>query len=333
MRDPRGVGNTSASPGRAWSATSSRQTCGTLFVVLKPGDERKAPELHALALRENLRQRLQAIEGGRLVPFNPPPFQGLGSAGGFNMKVQDRGGKDVASLAEAADLAVAATRQRKELAGVITTFSANEPQVWLDVDRDRCKILGVPISDVFTALQTYLGGLYLNDFNPYGRTFRVLMQAEPEYRQKPEDLERFYVRSTSGHMVPVSELVKLNPTSGPLALGHFNGLRSADILGGPAPGYSSGQAIAAMEEVAQKVLPPGFGHAWTTMAYQEKKAAGTAGPVFVFAILMVFLFLAAQYESWVIPFAVIFGVLAGVLGAILFVWGVASPTTSTPTSG
>jgi hydrophobe/amphiphile efflux-1 (HAE1) family protein len=321
VRDLPGVENYFSLAGQSLVSNLFASNLGTLFVVLKPWDERKAPELHALALRENLRQRLQAIEGGRLVPFNPPPIQGLGSAGGFNMKVQDRGGKDVASLAEATDLVVAAARQRKELAGVITTFSANEPQVWLDVDRDRCKILGVPISDVFTALQTYLGGLYLNDFNLYGRTFRVLMQAEPEYRQKPEDLERFYVRSTNGRMVPVSELVKLNPTSGPLALGRFNGLRSADILGGPALGYSSGQAIAAMEEVAQKVLPAGFGYAWTTMAYQEKKAAGTAGPVFVFAILMVFLFLAAQYESWIIPFAVIFGVPAGVLGAILFVWG------------
>ena len=168
-------------PGSRCNTQSSQSPSESWRQLLRHGsweesqhDERKTPELDALALRETLRQRLQVIEGGRLVPFNPPPIQGLGNAGGFNMKVQDRAGKDVASLAEAADLVVAAARQRKELAGVITTFSANEPQVWLDVDRDRTMIRGVPISDVFTALQTYLGSLYVNDFNLYGRTFRVL---------------------------------------------------------------------------------------------------------------------------------------------------------------
>jgi multidrug efflux pump subunit AcrB len=146
------------------------------------------------------------------------------------------------------------------------------------------------------------------------------MQAEAEFRQTPEDLERFYVRSTSGRMVPVSEVVILSGTNGPLVLNHFNLLRSADILGGPAPGYSSGQALQAMEEVAAKVLPPGFTSAWTTMAYQEKQAAGTTGPVFVFAVVMVFLLLAAQYESWLVPLAVVLSVPTGVLGAMLFVW-------------
>jgi multidrug efflux pump subunit AcrB len=204
---------------------------------------------------------------------------------------------------------------------VVTTFSANEPQLWLDLDRDRAMILGVPINDAFQALQTYLGGLYLNDFNLYGRTFRVVMQAESEFRQAPEDLQRFYVRSASGRMVPVSELVTLSGADGPLVLNHFNLLRSADILGGPAPGYSSGQALQAMEEVAAQVLPPGFTYAWTTMAYQEKKAAGTTGPVFIFAVVMVFLLLAAQYESWLMPLAVVLSVPMGVLGALLFIWG------------
>ena len=170
-------------------------------------------------------------------------------------------------------------------------------------------------------MQTYLGGLYLNDFNLYGRTFRVVMQAESQFRQTPDDLQRFYIRSTSGQMVPVSEVVTLSGTNGPLVLNHFNLLRSADILGGPAPGYSSGQALQAMEEVAAQVLPPGFTYAWTTMAYQEKKSAGTTGPVFIFAVVMVFLLLAAQYESWSVPLAIVFSVPTGVLGAMLFVWG------------
>ena len=147
------------------------------------------------------------------------------------------------------------------------------------------------------------------------------MQAESQFRQTPDDLERFYVRSTSGRMVPVSEVVTLSGTNGPLVINHFNLLRSADILGGPAPGYSSGQAMQAMEEVAAKVLPPGFTFAWTTMAFQEKQAAGTTGPVLIFAIVMVFLFLAAQYESWLMPLAIVLSVPTGILGAMLFVWG------------
>jgi multidrug efflux pump subunit AcrB len=252
-----------------------------------------------------------------VTPYPVPPIKGLGAAGGFNMKIQDRGGKDVASLAEATNLVVEAARQRPEIGGVVTTFSANEPQLWLD--RDSCEILGVPIADAFQALQTYLGGLYINDFNLYGRTFRVVMQAEAQFRQTPEDLRRFYVRSTSGQMVPVSEVATLSSTNGPLVLNHFNLLRSADILGVPAAGYSSGQAIQAMEEVAAKVLPPGFTYAWTTMAYQEKQAA-PVGPIFVFAIVMVFLLLAAQYESWTRPLGVILGVPLGVFGAMLFLW-------------
>ena len=241
------------------------------------------------------------------------------------MKIQDRGGKDVASLDEATRLVVEAARQRPEVVGVVTTFSANEPQLWLDLDRERAKILGVPIKMPFKLCRHILGGLYLNDFNLYGRTFRVVMQAESEFRQTPEDLARFYVRSTSGKMIPVSELVTLSGTNGPLVINHFNLLRSADILGGPAPGYSSGQALQAMEEVAAKVLPPGFTYAWTTMAYQEKKAAGTTGPVFIFAVVMVFLLLAAQYESWLMPLAIVFSVPTGVLGALLFVWGSGEP--------
>jgi hydrophobe/amphiphile efflux-1 (HAE1) family protein len=292
---------------------------GTLFVVLKPWHERHDKALHASALINQVRTRFAAIQGGRVIPYPVPPIKGLGSAGGFNMKIQDRGGKDVASLAEATNLVIEAARQRPEIGGVVTPFAVTEPQLWLDLDRERCKILGVPIADAFQALQTYLGGLYINDFNLYGRTFRVVMQAEAEFRQTPEDLEKFYVRSTSGKMIPVREVVTLSGTNGPLVLNHFNLLRSADIIGVPASGYSSGQAIQAMEEVAAKVLPPGFGYAWTTMAYQEKKAA-PVGPIFAFALVLVFLLLAAQYESWSLPLGVIFGVPLGVLGAMLFVW-------------
>jgi hydrophobe/amphiphile efflux-1 (HAE1) family protein len=293
---------------------------GSMFVVLKEWKERKTEDLHAASLIRQIQPKLAAIPGARIVAYNVPPIKGLGNAGGFNMKVQDRGGKDVNALAEAAQLVVEAAKKRKEIGMVVSTFSPKEPQIWLDMDRERCKSLGVPISDVFQALQTYLGGVYINDFNLYGRTYRVMMQAEADFRQKPEDIARFYVRSTSGQMVPLNEVIISSSTNGPLSLNHFNMLRSADIMGAAAPGYSSGQAIAAMEEVAAQVLPQGFGYDWTTMAYQEKKAE-PIGPVFAFAVFMVFLFLAAQYNSWLIPIAVILAVPTGVLGAIFSVWG------------
>jgi hydrophobe/amphiphile efflux-1 (HAE1) family protein len=315
-----GVENYFSLSGQSLVSNIFGSNLGTLFVVLKPWEERHSKALHASSLISQARTSFATIQGARVIPYPVPPIKGLGSAGGFNMKIQDRGGKDVASLAEATNLVLEAARQRPEIGGVATPFSINEPQLWLDLDRERCKILGVPIADAFHALQTYLGGLYINDFNLYGRTFRVVMQAEAEFRQTPEDLERFYVRSTSGKMIPMREIVTLSGTNGPLVLNHFNLLRSADIFGVPASGYSSGQALQAMEEVATKVLPPGFGYAWTTMAYQEKQAAGTTGPVFVFAIVMVFLFLAAQYESWFMPLGVILGVPLGVFGAMLFIW-------------
>jgi hydrophobe/amphiphile efflux-1 (HAE1) family protein len=320
VKDLPGVENYFSLAGQSLVSNIFASNLGTLFVVLKPWEERHDKALHVTSLIEEARARFATIEGGRVTPFNVPPIKGLGQAGGFNMKIQARGGQDVASLDEATKLVVEAARQRPEVAGVITTFTANEPQLWLDLDRERAKLLGVPINDAFQALQTYLGGLYLNDFNLYGRTFRVLMQAESQFRQTPEDLQRFYVRSTSGKMIPVSEMVTLTGANGPLVINHFNILSSADILGGPAPGFSSGQALQAMEEVATKVLPPGFSYAWTTMAFQEKQAAGTAGPVFIFAVVLVFLLLAAQYESWSVPLAIVLSVPTGVLGALLLVW-------------
>jgi len=314
-----GVENYFSLSGQSLVSNIFGSNLGTLFVVLKPWDQRRDKALYVSALINQVRARFATIQGGRVIPYPVPPIKGLGSAGGFNMKIQDRGGKDVASLAEATNLVLEAARHRPEIGGVATPFSITEPQLRLDLDRKRCKILGVPIADAFQALQTYLGGLYINDFNLYGRTFRVVMQAEAEFRQKPEDLERFYVRSTSGKMIPVREVVTLRGTNGPLVLNHFNLLRSADIFGVPASGYSSGQALQAMEEVAAKVLPPGFTYAWTTMAYQEKKAA-PVGPVFVFAIVMVFLLLAAQYESWSMPMGVVLSVPMGVFGAMLFIW-------------
>ena len=216
-----GVENYFSLAGQSLVSNIFASNLGTLFVVLKPWEERHGKEPHASAHQPGARPLRDHSNGARVIPYLVPPIKGLGSAGGFNMKVQDRGGNDVGSLARATNLVIEAARQRPEIGSVATPFSVNEPQLWLELDRERCKILGVPIADAFQALQTYLGGLYINDFNLYGRTFRVVMQAEAQFRQTPEDLERFYVRSTSGRMVPVSEVVTLSGTNGPLVLNRF----------------------------------------------------------------------------------------------------------------
>lgn len=291
----------------------------TLFAVLKPWEERKDPKQHALALVQALQRRLFAVEGAFILVFNPPPIRGLGNTGGFSLKLQDRTGGDVAAIARATDTFIAAARKNPALGQVVSTFIPNEPQLRLEIDRERARSMGVPIVDVYQTLQTYLGGLYINDFNLFGRTYRVVAQAEPEYRRDPQDINRFYLRSADNRMVPLSVLAKTSPSNGPLSIGRFNLFRSTDILGGPAPGYSTGQAVEAIEKVAAESLPAGFGFEWVGMSYQEKKQ-GSSVPVFAFAMLMVLLFLAAQYESWIIPIAVLLGVPAGVLGAIFTEW-------------
>jgi len=279
--------------------------------------------LHAQNLVQTLRGRLAQINEAFVAAFNLPPIQGLGNTGGFQMKIQDRSGRSIEELAAASAAMTQAANGRPEIGGAIGTFRPTEPQLRLEVDRERTKTLGVPIDTVYETLQTYLGGLYVNDFNLYGRTYRVVVQAEPDFRGRPDDIERFYVRTDSGRMLPLDSLVTTNPTVGPMSVSHFNLFRSADILGSPAPGYSSEQAIQAMEEVARNTLPQGFGFAWTGMAYQEQNDSPLA-PIFAFCLAMVFLFLAAQYEDWVIPMAVVLSVPAGVLGAYLaeFAFGV-----------
>jgi multidrug efflux pump len=194
------------------------------------------------------------------------------------------------------------------------------PQYRVVLDNEKAQTLGVPISDVYNALQTYLGGLYVNDFNRFGRTWRVMMQAEGEYRNRPEDIDRFYVRTSSAEMVPLSTLVKVTPMSGPEVIFRYNRFRTAKLSGGPAPGYASGDAVGAMERLGAEVLPQGYAYEWTGTAYQQKLAQGKEGFIFGLAAVLVFLFLAALYESWAIPFAVVLAVPLGLFGALLAVW-------------
>jgi len=310
--------------GRSFATGAFSSNVGTVFAILDPWDERQTEALQAQNLVQTVRGRLATIKEAYVAAFNLPPIQGLGNTGGFQMKLQDRSGGAIEELAAVSAQMSQAAMARPEIGMAIGTFRPSEPQLRIEVDRERAKTLGVPISSIYETLQTYLGGLYVNDFNLYGRTFRVMVQAEREFRGQPGDIERFYVRTDDGRMLPLDSLVTTSPTIGPMSVSHFNLFRSADILGAPAPGYTSEQAIAAMEETARETLPRGFGFDWTGMAYQEKNDSPLA-PIFAFCLAMVFLFLAAQYEDWIIPIAVVLSVPAGVLGAFLGEWALGVP--------
>jgi HAE1 family hydrophobic/amphiphilic exporter-1 len=235
------------------------------------------------------------------------------------MELQDRVGKSPQFLADQAQLFIQAARQRPEIGRISTLFRANVPQIYADIDRSKVLKMGVPISDVNTTLGALVGSSYVNDFNRFGRVYKVFVQAEPEYRRDTEQLGLFFVRSNSGEMVPLDTLVTTEPTSGPEFTNRFNLYRAAELTGVPAPGYSSAQALTALEEVADKVLAPEMGYDWADMSYQEKKAPGVAA-TFVFALLLVFLVLAAQYESWGLPFSVLLGTPFAAFGAYFGLW-------------
>src|SRR5512138_2816949 len=288
-----------------------------LFVSLKPWEERKAKEEHAFALISALNRQLAAkVPEAVAVTFGPPPITGLGSGSGYTIMLQDRSGGTPEFLAQNAEKFVAAARKRPEIGSARTVYRARVPQIFADIDRDKVTKLGVPVTDVNASLGALLGGTYVNDFNRFGRTYKVYLQAEPEYRADVKGLGLFAVRGSSG-TVPLDTLVTTKPTSGPEFTNRFNLYRAAEVTGQPADGYSSAQALDALEAVAKEVLPPEMGYAWANVSYQEKKAAGTAGIVFVFAIVLVFLVLAAQYESWSLPMSVMLGTPFAAFGAFL----------------
>jgi hydrophobe/amphiphile efflux-1 (HAE1) family protein len=291
----------------------------TVFATLAPWEDRKSKQLQFESILGSVQQKYFGIKDGFIFAFGLPPILGLGTSGGFEFMLEDRSGGDIQRLADATDQLVAAAAKRPELANVISTFRNTVPQYKVDLDRDKAETLGVPVTDVYNALQTFLGGLYVNDFNRFGRTWRVYLEAEPEFRRQPSDINRFYVRSTSGDMVPLSTLVKTEAIVGPDVIYRYNRYRAVKIMGSAAPGYSSGQAAAAMEDLA-KQLPPGFGYEWTGTVYQQKEAEGKEGYTFGLAAVLVFLFLAALYESWSTPFSVILAVPLGIFGALLGIY-------------
>jgi HAE1 family hydrophobic/amphiphilic exporter-1 len=293
---------------------------GFSFVQLKPWHERQTPRTQARAVAFSLNRAFaQQIPEAVVVAFGPPAIPGLGSGAGFTMQLQDRGGHSPQYLAEQAQQFIAAARKRPEIGRVSTVYRASVPQIYADIDRAKVLKTGVPLADVNTTLGALLGSAYVNDFNRFGRVYKVFVQAEPEFRKDPKQLGLFFVRGRSGEMVPLDTLVTTRPTSGPEFTNRFNLYRSAEVTGVPAAGYSSAQALSALEQVASEVLPPEMGYEWSDMSYQEKKAPGVA-TTFTLAILLVFLVLAAQYESWTLPFSVLLGTPFAAFGAFFGLW-------------
>lgn len=288
-----------------------------IAVNLKPWEERKSSHESVVAIMEQLYVKTMSLREAVVLLFNPPALPGLGSTAGFSFMLEDKGGASPEMLAKVAGDIVAEAQKRPEFGSVFTKFSTDTPAIRVDLDRQKAKKHGIAISDIFNTLQTFLGGYQVNDFSRFGRTYKVVVQAEPKYRSDIKDTCYFFVRAQDGSMVPLDTLIKPASSSGPVVIQRYNVYRAAEISGTPAPGYSSGEALAAMEEIAKKVMPSGFGYEWTGQALQEKAAGKQAPIVFGMATIFVFLFLAALYESWTVPFAVLLAVPLGVFGAFL----------------
>jgi HAE1 family hydrophobic/amphiphilic exporter-1 len=294
---------------------------GFVFVKAKPWEERKDVKERAdIAMRLLNLEFYKQVPEAQVFAFAPPPIPGLGSGSGFTFMLQDKGGRSPQELQDMAQKFVAAAQKRPEIGRISTLYRASVPQIFADVDRDKCLKLGVSIGDVNGTLGALLGSAYLNDFNRFGRVYKVFMQAEPQFRVSPESLGLFFVRSQDGKMVPLSTLVRTREIAGPDFTVRFNLYRAAELSGVAAAGYSSDQALTALEEVAKEVLTSGWGYDWSNMSFQEKKAAGTGATVFLFAMIFVFLILAAQYESWSLPFSVLLGTPFAAFGAFAGLW-------------
>jgi HAE1 family hydrophobic/amphiphilic exporter-1 len=285
--------------------------------VLAPWDERSEPALRLRSIVAQTEQIAAETVEANVIPFVPPAIPGLGSSGGFSFVLQDLAGGDIKEFASVMRGFIVAANQHPAIGSAYSTFRADVPMLFVDVNREKVQTLQVPMSELFATLQAQLGSVYINDFNKFGRTWRVLAQAEGEYRSQPADIVRLFVRNKDGEMVPIATLAEVESRTGPQIVSRYNLFRSADISGGPAPGFSSGQAIAAMEQTAKETLPSGFGYDWTSMSYQEIQAAGQAPFIFGLALLFVYLFLVAQYESWSIPLAVLLAVPVAVFGALV----------------
>ena len=311
-----GVQSFSGISGFSLLSNTSASYTGFYFLQLEPWHDRLTDELSAQGLMRTLNKRMASeIPEAIGFAFGPPAIPGLGTAGGFTFMLQDRSGGTVTQLSEMLDKLALAARKRPEIASVVSTFRPSVPQLYVEVDQDRVLKQGLQFTEVYQTLQAFLGGAYVNQFNRFGRQWKVYLQAEPEYRTSADKINNFYVRNSKGDMTPLASLVTIKRVSGPEYTNRFNLYRSIQINGSPAPGFSSGQAMAAMEQVSNEVLPAGFGYAWSDMSYQEKKAEGGQAMVFAMSFVFVFLILVALYESWSLPFSVLLSVPVAVLGA------------------
>ncbi|HYQ56834.1 MAG TPA: efflux RND transporter permease subunit, partial [Draconibacterium sp.] len=291
---------------------------GFMFVALRNWDEREktADDL----IREiNIRLATE-IDAAQVFAFGPPSIPGLGNGSGFSIMLQDRGGNTPDYLAQNAALFMQAANAREEIANAFTTFQANVPQRYLNIDKEKALKMGVSLNDLYTTVGAFMGGAYVNDFTRFGRLYKTYIQAEHEYRVSEKDINSFFIKNSSGDMVPLATLATVEPISGPEYTNRFNLYRAVEVTGAPAAGYTSAQAIKALEEVAAEVLPADMGYQWNAMSYQEKQASGSLGVIMIFSLLFVFLILSAQYESWTLPFSILLGTPFAIFGALFALW-------------
>jgi multidrug efflux pump len=319
------VANRSTINGYSIIDAQYKPNVATFFVTLKDFEERysskeRARKENAAAVMKEVSEGAKAIDTGLFIPIMPPAIMGIGTTGGFEFWIQDKGAGDPARLNEITQQFLAKARARPELTGLNSTFRAASQQLKAEVDRSKTVLLGLPISDVYSTLQAQFGSIQVSQYNEYSRVWNVVLQSDAPYRRTPGDITKLYSRSNAGAMVPLSAVVTTRYVTGPDLVPHFNGFPAAQITGNAAPGYSSGTAIKVMEQVANEVLPSGYGFAWSGMAYEEKKSGGTSANAFLFGIIIVFLVLAAQFESWILPGAVLTAVPFGILGALIFNW-------------
>jgi hydrophobe/amphiphile efflux-1 (HAE1) family protein len=315
-----GVEHAIAFPGLSIAGLNNSSNAGIVFVGLKPFEQRQAARLHGAALAATLNKKFAAIQDAFVAVFPPPPVQGLGTIGGFKLYVEDRGDAGLDALYQNTQKVLAAGAQRSELVGLFSGYQVNVPQLFADFDRTKARSHGVSVSDVFETMQAYLGSVYVNDFNRFGRTFQVTVQADARHRLTPEDVLALKTRNNKGAMVPLGTVLSVRAANGPDRVTRYNGYPAAEINGAPAPGVSSGQALAAMAAAADNELPPGMRYEWTELTFQQILAGNSALFVFPLCVLLVFLVLAAQYESWALPLSVILIVPMCLLAAIGGVW-------------
>jgi len=299
-------------------ANSYVPNTGLQFASLVHWNDRDAT---AAEIVNRLNRELAAkVKGAQVFAFGPPAIPGLGNGSGFSIMIQDQGGNTPAYLAQNAMAFIQAANARPEIGAAFTTFQATVPQRFIDVDREKALKLGVPLGDLYTTVGAFMGGSYVNDFTRFGRLYKTYIQAEPQYRVDESQISNFFIKNKDGNMVPLATLSNLKKVTGPDYTVRFNLYRSVEVTGGPAPGYTSAQAITALEEVANQVLPQGMTYAWNAMSFQEKKASGSLGIILTFSLVFVFLILAAQYESWSLPFSILLGTPFAIFGALFFLW-------------